>query len=173
MELREIKVYDFEELSKDTREKVLDNFREQNDFYFLEDDLNEELNQLLEDNKIKVLDKPILRYSLSYSQGDGVSFCGLFEYKGFDFRIVEGNLSNLYSHKYTTDININYYDEGDDLNEELSEIIFNEFREIYFNICDTLENSGCSQIEHENSDEAIKENIKLNEYEFLENGDLF
>jgi len=174
MELKQVEVYNFEELSDSVKEKVLNKFREQNDYYFLEGNLNEELNLLLEKHKIKQLEAPALRYSLSYSQGDGVSFIGRFEFKGYFVRVNLGHLSNLYSHSRTTDISIEADDDHNgDITEELQEINEEEFKNIYYEICDELEKIGYSHIEAEDDDETIKEDIRANEYKFLANGDIF
>jgi len=171
MELRQVKVYDFDELNDSVKEKVLNEFRGQNEHYFLEEDLNEELNILLEENGVKPTGETELRYSLSCCQGDGVSFTGNFKFKGFDF-IVEV-LSNLYSHSQTTHITTADEYDDDDITEELKEIIEKEFKNIYYEICDKIEEIGYSYIEHNDSEEAIKRNIEVNEYKFLANGDIF
>jgi len=174
MELKQIEVYNFEELSDEVKEKVLNKFREQNEYYFLEENLNEELNILLEENGIKPTGETNLRYSLGYCQGDGVSFTGNFKFKGFDFIIELGHLSNLYSHSRTTDISTaDEYDDNGDITEELREIREKEFKNIYYKICDKIEKVGYSHIEADDSEEAIKENIEANEYKFLSNGDIF
>jgi len=183
MEEKTIKVYDFEELQEDIQEKVLNSFRENNDFYFLEEDLTEHLEEELQKHKIKAVDKPKLRYSLSYCQGDGLSFVGDFEFKGIRFYLREGNLSNYYCHSNTININMEYeynQDYDEDFTEELQELkekenekIEEEFTEIFHNICKTLEKVGYEHIEYENSEENIKDYIEANEYKFLENGAIF
>ena len=174
MELKQIEVYDFEELSDEVREKVLNKFRENNEYDFLDENLNEELNILLKEAEIKPTGEISLRYSLSCCQGDGLSFIGDFKFKDIDFEISLGHLSNHYAHSNTTDINTaDEYDDSDDITEEIREIREKEFREIYFKICDELEKSGYNYIEAEDSDENLKENIKVNEYKFLVNGEIF
>ena len=174
MELKTVKVYNFDELSDKVKEKVLNKFRELNGYSFLEENLKEYLSELLEENEIKETGETTLRYSLSYSQGDGVSFIGNFNYKGFDFIIELGSLSNYYSHSRTTDISTaDDDDDKSDITEELREIREKEFKDNYFLICDLLEKRGYNYIEAEDSEENIKETIEANEYKFLSNGEIF
>ena len=82
MEQRTINIYTFDELSDDIKEKVLNKFREQNDYHFLEENLKEELNDKLQAKNITETGETSLRYSLGNSQGDGLSFIGDFEFRG-------------------------------------------------------------------------------------------
>jgi len=183
MKTKKINIYEFEELKDDIKEKVISRFREGNEYYFLEECLNEELEEELKNNGIEEIGETELRYSLGYSQGDGLSFIGNFKYKNVEINIKLGQNSNYYSHSNTTDINrIEEYndDENDyDITEELKIIqeqekdeIEEEFKELYFDICRKLEKSGYAHIESENSDESITENIKANNYNFRENGEI-
>jgi len=183
MEQKTIIVYDFEELKEDIQEKVLNHFRETNDYHFLEENLQEHLREILEEYKIKCLDEPRLRYSLGYSKGDGLSFVGAFEFQGVRFYCKEGNLSNYYCHSNTIDIEMEELEDEEndgDLTEELQLIKIkeyekteNEFNEFYHDICKKLEKIGYEEIEYQDSDENIKDNIQINEYKFTENGEIF
>lgn len=162
-----INVYKFEELKKDIQEKVLNKFREWETFDFLDDELQEFLEQLLKEYKIKVLIESIkLYYSLNNCQGDGVSFTGEFKYKNYLVYIKKRDYH--YSHKYTVNIEIETKN-GNDAKEE----VYKEFEGIYLCICNEIEKIGYSIIEDTLSDESIKENIEINKYEFFENGDIF
>jgi len=158
-----IKLYEFEELSDNIKEKVLNAFREQNDYSFLEDYLTESLNELLKENGIESLSDNPLNYSLSYSQGDGVYLIGEFNFKGKWFKI---------NGKYNNDIITEDSDDNEDITEELNEILFNEFDNIIETICEEIKKEGYDFIEYEDSDNAIKETIKFNEYTFRFNGDI-
>lgn len=182
MEIKQIQVFNFEELSDDTKEKILNKFREQNEYHFLKENLKEELSDKLKAKNIKETGETILRYSLSCSQGDGLSFIGDFEFKGLNFCLELGNLSNHYSHSHTIDIiaETDDYEENGDITDEINTLkemendkIEKEFKRLFFKICDQLEKSGYNFIESEDSEENIKENIKANDYKFLVNGDIF
>jgi uncharacterized protein (DUF302 family) len=184
METKQISIYDFDELGENAKQKVLNRFREGNNYYFLKDDLTEQLHETLKEKGIKILKDFSLRYSLGYSQGDGFSFVGDFEYKGVEFRITPNSWGNHYQHKNSVDIyrmdeDENFEDSDGDITEEIkvlkerkAEEIYKEFQQVFYNICDKLEKQGYSIIEYEDSDENIKENIKANEYKFRENGDI-
>jgi len=167
MKQKTINVYEFDELKPEIQERVLEHFRENEEFSFLKDYLEEDLSEELRKNKIKEMEETTLRYSLSNCQGDGLSFIGLFKWKCYIIRIKEGSLSNLYSHKYTTDILIET-----NAGNEVKPKIEKEFEEIYFKICDKLEKIGYKYIEETLSEGNIKENIGINEYTFRDNGEI-
>jgi len=169
-----INLYNFEELDKKVQEKVIETFREQNTFDFLEEDLRMLLDEKLEKEKIKVISNLELYYSLGYSQGDGACFIGFFDWKKYHIKITHSG--NDYHHN-SKNIYMYYYDENrEDISEdeeiEADEKTYNEFEEIYCSICDYIEKSGYRIMEDENSEEAIIETIKSNEYTFRENGEM-
>lgn len=173
MKTKTINLYEFDELSDEVKNKVVERFREKNDYHFLEENLNECLSELLEKNNIKVINNDLnLRYSLGYSQGDGVSFIGTFKFKDLNFKI--NSSSSHYCHSKTTDIYLIDFDDDndDDLSELVKENIKNEFEQIYYNICDEIEKNGYAYIEAEDDEKNIIENIKLNEYTFRKDGSL-
>ena len=167
MKQKTINIYKFEELKEEIQVKVLNDMRENQDLYFLDEMLNDELNILLKKNKIKVVSDLELRYSLSSCQGDGVSFTGLFKWKNYFIKIELGSNSNYYSHSNTTDIYIETQ-AGNEVKKEIEAI----FKEIYKNICWEIEKYGYSLIEDANSDEYIKKEIDMNEYTFRSNGEI-
>jgi len=170
MKYKKIKVYKFEELKENIQEKVLNNFRENNDLMFLDEYLNNYLEELLIKYKILVNNDKYFKlyYSLSYCQGDGVCFIGNFEYKNFKIKI-EHNFN--YYHKRSTDIYI--YKEDKKGNEiEVTEKQEEHFKNIYYEICDLIEKAGYDYIDSENSEENIKELISINEYTFRDSGEM-
>lgn len=173
MRTAQTKVYSFEELSKEAQKKAVDYFRETNDFFFLEDCMNERLHKLLQENKIKddndtseAGTKPTqVFYSLSYSQGDGAMFEGVFFWKSYTAVIKQSGHYNHYNSKI---IELYSTKTGKDAKED----VYTEFNDIYINICKQLEDYGYSIIEEENSEEHIKDMIHANEYEFISTGEL-
>ncbi len=170
------RVYKFEELSKEAQKKAIDDNRGINEIdsdlmsESLESWLDEELDKvkgLGEHHDVK------LQYSLGYSQGDGVSFTGTFFYKQVQFRISH---SGNYYHKHSTDFQILMYKDkydGDftDSEYEKATKIVEEFKQnYYFPICDKIEKIGYDQIEYDQSDEAVKETLIENEFEFFADG---
>ena len=160
MRTTKINVYQFKELKPEIQEKVLNRFRENEEFYFLSDMLNEHLTYLLEKNKIKSLEEIKLYYNLGYSQSDYLVFEGLFKHKGFITRITERQQYPLIESNKEND-------------KEITEKEEEKLIKIYNDLMYELKKYGYSLIDETLEDQNIKENIEINEYEFLENGDIF
>ena len=161
MKIKTIKVYSFDELSEEAKEKALQNWRNDNDMSFLKDEMEERLSELLKENKIEGKGK--CYYSLGYCQGDGAMFTGQFEWKSYS---VDINHSGPYNHRYSKIIDISSLKTENDAKEE----VYSKFESIYQSICKDLEDYGYSIIEKEESEENIKEIFLINEYTFRENG---
>ena len=157
-------VYTFDELSQEAQEKVLEHFRLNEDFLFLEDNLQCQLDELLADNKITYDTQPRLNYSLSYCQGDGAMFEGTVYWKQYTVEIKQ---SGHYSHYNSKQLDI-WLTNSD--YEDVPEEVYNEFNNVYVTICKQLEKSGYAEIEDTLSDENLIDNIKANEYEFTAEG---
>jgi len=172
MEIKEIEVFKYDELSEESQDKALRNHNENNQFDYLGEDLESYLDELLEENNIKGDAK--LFYSLSYSQGDGVRFEGNFEYKKFNISVKNSGLS---CHKYNSSITIEGQEDSDDeikndVLEMMRNNIENDFKDAYKQICDKIEVRGYDQIEHEQSKENFEEICDANEYKFRIDGTL-
>jgi len=161
MRTETISVLQFDELKSEIQEKVIEKYREDLDYPFLSDNLDEELNELLQKHKIK--GEATIYYNLSYSQGSGCCFIGSFKWRNYNITIQ--HRSNLDYHKRTVGIYIETR-----FGNEAKESINQEFEQIYSKICDRLEESGYNYIEAEQESENIAENIRINEYEFLADG---
>jgi len=84
---REYQVFKFEELSEEAKQTVIDQYYEHEHQYgydFLEDDILEELKQI-----DQYFSDVKLCYSLSYCQGDGLSFAGNFDLKNGLILIIQ------------------------------------------------------------------------------------
>ena len=166
MRTETIKVFSFDELKPDIQEKVIEEFRNNElfmDYPFMNEYMNEYLNELLKENKIK--GKAELFYSLSYCQGDGCCFQGVFDWKQYEVGIQHrGN----YYHSRSVEIIIKTR-HGNEAKDE----IYTQFRELFEKICDKIEKCGYSYIEAEQDSENIAETIRINEYEFLADGTMW
>lgn len=184
---KEINLYTVDELSKDAFKKAHDKFVATNEYHFLSDFLNERLHELLEEKNItdrndtsKPGTKPTqVRYSLSYSQGDGCMFEGefAFEYNGLAFVAVV-NHSGQYTHERSTSIEIFKLDIDEDRGEIPSSIDYTELEKyfeetLYIPICKDLERYGYDFIEQEDSEENYKEYCESNDITFLVDGTVF
>jgi hypothetical protein len=169
MKTKTINLYKYEELNEKAKEKALNDFRnnEDNDFSFLEEDLKEFLKSLLEENKIIYNDSLKSYYSLSYSQGDGFCFIGDFKFKGYNIKITH---NFRYYHNRSTDIIL--YDEKGNEDFQGYEDLENEFKNIYYSICQKCEKIGYNIMEEENSEEYIKDYFNSNDITFRENGEI-
>lgn len=172
-ETKTIKIYKFEELSEEVKRKVIEEeerAKYENGFYFMREDMEEELQELLKKYKLNNTNNITLYYSLNYCQGDGVCFIGDIYYKNIHFEIVKNN--HHYNHKYTCTIEYNYTEEEHHRAKTI-EKYQQELENIYYDICDKLEKYGYDYIDYQLSDECIIEDIKMNECEFLENGEIY
>lgn len=129
-----------------------------------------------------------LQYSLSNSQGDGLSFdseklheifvevFGTGKDKTIEVILnnsyfkLNGNLgrycyANIGDIEYIFDDNINAPNIDEVFGKVEAKLV-----EIYLNLCSKLEKIGYDEIEYQYSDEYISELLEVNDYEFLENG---
>jgi len=154
-----INLYTIDELKKDAQRKAIDNWNANDDLFFMRSDMQLKLKELLADYKIEGDGK--VWYSLSYSQGDGAMFDGLFVWKGYNFKITH---VGRYYHFNSKNIWIED-DEGNDKSE-----YEDEFDPIYKEICQKLERFGYDLIEQAQSDENVMEEMRINECYFTEDG---
>jgi hypothetical protein len=136
-----------------------------------------------------------LQYSLGYSQGDGLSFsCEYFDTKRltkiFENILGKGKqktidliISNCnfnlfgstgrYCYAHTNDLEFIFDDNIDTPNIiEVVKKVEDELKSIYVNLCKKLETDGYNEIEHQLSYEYIADLLEVNDYEFLENGQI-
>lgn len=107
----------------------------------LTDDLVYRTEELLEENKIKIVKDFKVYYSLNNSQGDGFQFNGVFKWNKYDVYIKQ---YGHYYHSNAVEISIND-DNGDDV--EIN--IYDEFKQIFKKICCEVEIVGYSIINDE------------------------
>lgn len=184
------KVYSFDELSKEAQQVAIENYRNNNDdlelFQF-----NEDCITVIEEKGFVGID---LRYSLSYSQGDGVCFSAndikypllvsffreiLGENKektietlieNSSFTLNGYNKRSTFASKsdidYTLQVGFKDYPNC----EKIIAQVLDKLENYYVDLCKELEKNGYKEIEWLDSDEYITETIKANDYEFLSNG---
>lgn len=161
-------LYTFDELTKEAQEKAINNYREYQDFPWLETDMNNRLEELLLENKITSIDVRV-RYSFGYSQGDGASFIGDIEWGAYRATITTNSLGSHYTHSKTVYVEkLNSLKTGRDAPAKK----WAELQAIVKKIGDELEVFGYDIIESESSDEAISEVLRDSENEFTEDGSL-
>lgn len=191
MRTETIKIFKFEELSKEAQRKAIEQHKEwkNQDYWMLDlwhDCIKEELKE-------KGWHDVELQYSLSCCQGDGLSFSGVLDIKYFLDNIYSKNLSNYkkwaineyiytvhsegnkghYCYASKSDIDyIENYQDGIQRNriDNLWQDILEEIKEYYYSLCKEYEKQGYNEIDYQLSDECIIRDIQANEYEFLKNG---
>lgn len=159
MRILETKVYSFDELSEEAKEKAIEKWYENEDYPWMEEDLTESCKALLEENGCTFEDIN-LSYSLSYGQGDGLCFTGYISKNGNTLR-----LTHNYRYYFASSVEMNYTDsEGEDIEE------VKELKDIYFNICKELEKEGYGILEYRMDFSEFSEHCEANNYEFTEDG---
>ena len=158
MEMSKKLVY-FQELSNEAKEKARAWFRENNDYMFLEESLQEFVTEKLEEHGYSVEEPVKVLYDLSYCQGDGVSFTAVLSKNGQRYEV---NQSGNYYHEYTMSV----YHETEDGEETEEEAILSEMRAIAVE----AKKYGYSFIESEDSNENVDDAIMANEYTFTLEG---
>ncbi len=193
MKTIEIQLYKFNELSEEGKQNAIEKERNREDYYFLDmfsDDANEKISEAGFKGNVK------LQYSLSYSQGDGLSFCadyfdklndlftevlGPRKQKTIDclinnisFSLKGNNGRYCYASKSDLDLELDNYYVKSQTNIDL---VINKVREkledLYMDLCKELEKNGYSEIEFQDSDECISENLISNDYDFTEDGKMY
>lgn len=162
MKIKEINVYEFDELSEEAKQQAINNWYTNETYPCLEDNLEEFSYPLLEDNKIEIMKNFDILYSLSNCQGDGVCFVGEFKWKKYHISITH---NFRYYHNRSTDINITTQ-----FDNEAKEEIYKDFKKIYYSICDKIEKGGYEELEYRMDFKEFEELCQVNEYTFLENG---
>jgi hypothetical protein len=190
------KVYKFEELSEQAKAVAIEWYKKDDEVHldFFNDDVKEQIE------KAGFYDDVELQYSLSYSQGDGLSFsCNKVEEslllsffaeilgknKEKTAKIIidncsfenTGNKGSNYCYASTNDISFELENYGTNYNKDNIDAIVSQvekkLQRLYFDLCKDFENQGYKDIEYQRSDEAVTESIIANEYEFTINGNRF
>lgn len=160
-------VYEYSELSKEAKERALNDWNERNDLSILQDILQDMCGEFLREHGIKCTSNyPTVMYSLSNSQGDGAMFEGTFEWKNFNVKIKH---QGHYYHSYSKDMDI------EDVTGKTFdyESVYREFEAIYQSICKKLEKYGYDWIEDEQSEAHFIDECNANEWTFTKEGLMF
>lgn len=162
MQTKTYNIYTFDELTEKAKEKARDWYKQGNDYPFLTDDMQDKAIELLKDAKIKADDIKVY-YSLSYCQGDGAMVEINGTWKSYTVNVKQ---SGHYYHYNSKTIELESTKTGKDASEK----VYNEFNDLYVDICQKLARYGYEIIESENEDQNVEEHILANEYTFLADG---
>lgn len=98
----------------------------------------------------------------------------ILKYFNEEYNIYIEKISYHYTHKYTCDINYEIYSSyNNDEKEKIMELINGlvvQFKELYYKICDEIEEIGYNY--YEVSEDELLERINEYEYEFNEDGEV-
>lgn len=185
------KVYQFNELSKEAQETAIKNFLATNYENIELYDFAEECKEYAATKGFK---DAKVRYSLSYSQGDGLSFDADIDVERFirevwpnvKQSVVDVILNNCYSsceantrhYAYARREDIEFYidvDSDKDYSNLLDfvDTVKGYIQDCYMEVCGTLEANGYAELEYQDSEEYAIEGITANDYEFTIDGKQF
>lgn len=187
-------LYQFDELSDKAKEVARDWYRQ--GLYLDTYAFDSVIDDAKEIGHLMGIDIKHVYYSLSYSQGDGACFEGSYAYRKNSVkdtlaytptdseieRIVRGlaDIQKANSYKLSANVKqrghyqhsgcteIEVYNIDDRYNKEVIEE--NEVKELLRDFMNWIYKRLLSEDEYLNSKESIDENIRANEYEFLESG---
>jgi len=147
-----IQVFKFHELEKNIQEKVINHFRYDDDYVFIDDDIKI-IKEFAEDFGVNVYDYSLSPYSHSYIK---------YDFDNFDEDNI--NLSEMLN------------------DEPLYEILFDEFKKQYgythdykYSFEQVMERAKkyiLDEMEYQDSDNYIIKTIEINDYDFTENGNI-
>ena len=182
----EQKVCEFSELSKEVQEKVIEKWYENEEYYFLSDDLYESLCS----NVQNIFDRGFkVYYSLSCCQGDGLNIKGDIDLEKTltllfpdmklrlknrflnEIKIYSNSRNNHYSFSSESDIDFECY--NDFISTDFENNYLPVIQDHYMDLCRDLEREGYSVIEYRMDIEEFTDMSECNEYEYFENGKQF
>ncbi len=158
-------MYEFDELSDKAKERALQDWNEYNDDPFMQSHMINVLKEKLDERKIKYdVDSIDVQYSLSYCQGDGFMFEGVFEIGKYTAKVKH---SGCYYHSKSR--TIEWLDiDGNDADMEGG--MYKDFVKMYEEVCKEMERIGYDEIEYQRSEENFQQECEGNGYMFEENG---
>jgi len=181
-----IVVYTYDELNEEAKTKARDSWRDTmgGEDPDLNDRISEDFRECLKELGLPEDD---VRWSLSWRQGDGVAFSGTVDLEKYAivhklrgwgpveefFNVTIANRGRYFHHR-SMEVELEEFDNNEHLQafwttrfgEELVQHIKDKIQEV----SKELEKSGYDQIEYHDSTENIEEEIKSNEWTFMEDG---
>lgn len=165
-ETKIIKIYKFDELSKEIQQELIEKeIEEQANIYcetFLLEDMQEEAKRLLQKYFGDKATFKEVYYDLSYSQGSGAMI--EFDLIYYNKHVTIKHDSNLYYHENTFKIIENY-------GEELTEKQYEQLKSKIYWVNKELAKAGYNFIEWRETEEEAREFLQENEY--TEDGEIY
>ena len=190
MKTIEIELYKFIELSENAKNLAIENERNKEiEFDWFSDFCHEQISENGFKGNIK------LQYSLSYSQGDGLSFsCDYFDNLNALFieilgtekqKTIDTILNNIsfkcdgnngrycYASKNDISLELDDYKGNNCLIHEIVSKVESKLKDLYIDLCNQLEKQGYDDIDYQYSDEYITETLTENDYYFTIDGKIY
>jgi hypothetical protein len=191
---KEYKVYGFNELSDDVKDKVIEIYYHNEDYPFLNEDIKEQL-KFFDNDYNNIFSDTKIQYSFSYSQSDGLSFSGNIDllkfikciyskklpiYKidiicNYVYSVCSEGNKNRYCYTSKNQIVFEYSNNYKEYNriENLWQDVLSEIQDYYISICGKLEKYCYTELEYRMDYEDFSEYAEGNEIVYLENGTIF
>lgn len=171
MKTKTIELYEYAELEPKAKEKALREWNAGNfDDYELMVALDNRIAELLEIEKITPAEDtkhPKIQYSLGHSQGDGLMFTGVFDWR--KYRVYITHDKGRYFHSNSAFIEVQELKNlGFHMDDEHASV--KKFDAIYKRICKELERFGYDYIDDMQSEAYFIEACNANEYTFRKDG---
>jgi hypothetical protein len=191
METIEVKLYSFDELSDDAKQKAIEEYREGNYDFSWGDEWLESVKKGLDHFDVKLKDYSIdwnningchtrLEFSQDDNYGDGIenlSYVRLWKYINAKYLKIWSKYGKKYVNILDGDCPFTGYCGDCDFLNPIREFIKKPkditFRELIEDCVYEALKGGCNDYEYQNSDEAIIESIEANDYNFTEAGKIY
>ena len=191
MKTIEIELYKFTELSENAKNAAIEKHKENSEIFldFFSDDCHEQIREKGFKGNIK------LQYSLSCSQGDGLSFsCDYFDNLNALFieilgtekqKTIDSIINNIsfkcdgnngrycYASKNDINLELDDYKGNNYLIHEIVSKVESKLKDLYIDLCNQLEKQGYDDIEYQYSDEYITETLTENDCYFTIDGKIY
>ncbi len=194
MKTIEVKIFEFSELSPEAQQTAIKKEIERAHEFLSLDTFNDDANEKIKEAGFI---NPVLSYSLSCCQGDGLSFKADKYDKLVDLfiqvlgpgkertaklladscaQVFKGNTGHYsYAHKSQVDL---YLDEHTNVTDTKNidgciAQVLTLLEDIYMKLCKELENQGYKEIEYLTSEECARENLEFYNFEFTEDGKIY
>ncbi|HHX78541.1 MAG TPA: hypothetical protein GX695_02175, partial [Acholeplasmataceae bacterium] len=187
MKTIKVQVYNFNELPIDVQKDVIEKHYEKEDYPFLTRDIHEQLNSI-----DSFFYNSELYYSLSYSQGDGLSFSADFDLnkwinEKYNFKQSVKDALKTVICSIDSNGNKGYYCYASTSNidadidpivskypniEKLVNLIIDNVERYYMDLCVKLEAYGYSILDYRMDEDEYSDYADVNEYQYLLDGTL-
>jgi len=179
--------YKFSELADDVKDKVIEKWYETEDYPFLADDLTESLR-----DKAPYWQEPKLQYSLSYCQGDGLSFSARLDIPAFlaihfkdhtRRKAIENYIYKIsalgnrgrycFASENDIEMECQYNHKEFKRLDKLADHVLEMAKSDYMGLCHDLQKEGYAALEYRMTHEEFADHADANDYQYLEDGRQF